>query len=97
MTLLRIGNRERDFLLSWMFSPWDGQGVRRFDSRRIETARYPGSYELEDWTCCGASSAHCTDEELAIDLAARNLAIAEKNNRELAGPVCGMLQPVQGG
>jgi heterodisulfide reductase subunit B len=42
--------------------------------------------ELEDWTCCGASSAHCTDEELAIDLAARNLAIAEKSNRELLVP-----------
>ncbi|MGD0915154.1 MAG: CoB--CoM heterodisulfide reductase iron-sulfur subunit B family protein [Thermodesulfobacteriota bacterium] len=43
-------------------------------------------HELEDWTCCGASSAHCTDEELAIDLAARNLAIAEKENRELLVP-----------
>ncbi len=43
-------------------------------------------HELEDWTCCGASSAHCTDEELAIDLAARNLAIAEKNDRELLVP-----------
>lgn len=42
--------------------------------------------ELEDWTCCGASSAHCTDEELAIDLAARNLAIAEKNQWELLVP-----------
>jgi len=42
--------------------------------------------ELEDWTCCGASSAHCTDEELAIDLAARNLAIAEKSDRELLVP-----------
>ena len=43
-------------------------------------------HELEDWTCCGASSAHCTDEELAIELAARNLAIAEKNDRELLVP-----------
>lgn len=43
-------------------------------------------HELEDWTCCGASSAHCTDEALAIDLAARNLAIAEKNPRELLIP-----------
>ena len=43
-------------------------------------------YELEDWTCCGASSAHCTDEELAIDLAARNLALAEKNDRDLLVP-----------
>ncbi len=42
--------------------------------------------ELEDWTCCGASSAHCTNEALAIDLAARNLAIAEKNDRELLVP-----------
>ncbi len=43
-------------------------------------------HELEDWTCCGASSAHCTDEALAIDLAARNLAIAEKSQRELLVP-----------
>ncbi|MCX8118919.1 MAG: CoB--CoM heterodisulfide reductase iron-sulfur subunit B family protein [Desulfobacterota bacterium] len=45
-----------------------------------------GLKELEDWTCCGASSAHCTDERLAIDLAARNLAIAEKDPRELIVP-----------
>ena len=43
-------------------------------------------HELDDWTCCGASSAHCTDEELAIGLAARNLAIAEKSNRPLLVP-----------
>ena len=43
-------------------------------------------HELEGWTCCGASSAHCTDEELAIELAARNLAIAEKSDRELLVP-----------
>lgn len=43
-------------------------------------------HELEDWTCCGASSAHCTDEELAIDLAARNLAIAERSDRDLLVP-----------
>ena len=45
-----------------------------------------GLHELEGWTCCGASSAHCTDEELAIDLAARNLAIAEKDDRPLLVP-----------
>jgi heterodisulfide reductase subunit B len=43
-------------------------------------------HELEDWTCCGSSSAHCTDEDLAIDLAARNLAIAEKDHRDLLVP-----------
>jgi len=42
--------------------------------------------ELEDWTCCGASSAHCTDEGLAYQLAARNLAIAEKRSLELLVP-----------
>jgi heterodisulfide reductase subunit B len=43
-------------------------------------------HEVEDWTCCGASSAHCTDEALAIALPARNLAIAEKQKRELLVP-----------
>jgi len=43
-------------------------------------------HELENWTCCGASSAHCTDEALALALPARNLAIAEKSDRELLVP-----------
>ena len=43
-------------------------------------------HELENWTCCGASSAHCTDEALALALPARNLSIAEKNDRELLVP-----------
>jgi len=43
-------------------------------------------HELEDWTCCGASSAHCLDEELSLALPARNLAIAEKSDRELLVP-----------
>lgn len=43
-------------------------------------------HELENWTCCGASSAHCTDEALALALPARNLAIAEKSDRALLVP-----------
>jgi heterodisulfide reductase subunit B2 len=43
-------------------------------------------HELEDWTCCGATSAHCLDERLAVELPARNLAIAEKSNRDLLVP-----------
>ena len=43
-------------------------------------------HELENWTCCGASSAHCTDEGLALALAVRNLAIAERSDRELLVP-----------
>jgi len=43
-------------------------------------------HELENWTCCGASSAHCTDEALALSLPALNLAIAERSGRELLVP-----------
>ena len=32
--------------------------------------------ELEDWNCCGSSSAHSIDSELAFDLASRNLSLA---------------------
>lgn len=40
--------------------------------------------ELEDWNCCGASSGHCTNYELSLALPARNLAIAEKANLNMA-------------
>jgi len=32
--------------------------------------------ELEDWNCCGSSSANILDKELAFSLAARNLSLA---------------------
>ena len=32
--------------------------------------------ELQDWNCCGSSSAHALDRELALELAGRNLALA---------------------
>jgi heterodisulfide reductase subunit B len=31
--------------------------------------------ELEDWNCCGSSSAHSIDRDLAFDLASRNLSL----------------------
>ena len=34
--------------------------------------------EIEDWSCCGASSAHMTNFKLSVVLPARNLVIAEK-------------------
>src|SRR3972149_3635118 len=43
-------------------------------------------HELEDWTCCGSTSAHCTDEALAVALPVRNLTIAEKHDREMVVP-----------
>ncbi|MGE5252919.1 MAG: CoB--CoM heterodisulfide reductase iron-sulfur subunit B family protein [Planctomycetaceae bacterium] len=42
--------------------------------------------ELPDWNCCGASSAHVTDESLAHRLVARNLAIAAREGRDLVVP-----------
>jgi heterodisulfide reductase subunit B len=42
--------------------------------------------ELPDWNCCGASSAHATDESLAYGLAARNLAIAERQGMDVVVP-----------
>ena len=42
--------------------------------------------ELPDWNCCGASSAHATDEALALNLAARNLTIAGTQGMDLIVP-----------
>ncbi len=38
--------------------------------------------ELEDWTCCGASAAEAQSELLALALAGRNLALAEKTGAD---------------
>ncbi len=39
--------------------------------------------ELTDWSCCGASSGHCTNHQLSLALPARNLALAEKEGLDL--------------
>ena len=43
-------------------------------------------HELDDWSCCGATSAHSTNFELSVALPARNLAIAEKQGFDLMIP-----------
>jgi heterodisulfide reductase subunit B len=48
--------------------------------------------ELPDWTCCGASSAHVTDDQLAISLPGRNLIIAEKLGLDLMVPCAACFQ-----
>jgi heterodisulfide reductase subunit B len=48
--------------------------------------------ELDDWNCCGASSAHSIDERLSIALPARNLAIAEKEAKDLIVPCAACYQ-----
>ena len=40
--------------------------------------------ELSDWSCCGASSGHSTNYQLSLALPARNLALAEKEGRDVA-------------
>jgi heterodisulfide reductase subunit B len=42
--------------------------------------------ELPDWNCCGASSAHATDESLAKKLVSRNLRIAQKQGMDVVIP-----------
>ncbi len=42
--------------------------------------------ELPDWTCCGSSGAHSTDELLALALPARNLALAEAAGLPVLAP-----------
>jgi len=42
--------------------------------------------ELEDWSCCGASSAHSVNRELSLALPARNLALAQPLGRDMVIP-----------
>ncbi len=42
--------------------------------------------ELDDWNCCGASSAHSADHRLSVLLAGRNLAIAQQSGNDLMVP-----------
>ncbi len=51
-----------------------------------------GLAELSDWNCCGASSAHLLDDELAVRLAARNMLIAEREGRDLLAPCAACFQ-----
>ncbi len=40
-------------------------------------------HELPDWSCCGASSGHMTDDLLGVALPGRDLAIAKSEGRDL--------------
>ncbi|MFC1958412.1 CoB--CoM heterodisulfide reductase iron-sulfur subunit B family protein [Chloroflexota bacterium] len=48
--------------------------------------------ELDDWTCCGASSAHTTNDGLAVALPARNLLIADRAGMDLVVPCAACFQ-----
>ncbi|NCO36446.1 MAG: disulfide reductase [Armatimonadetes bacterium] len=42
--------------------------------------------ELDDWSCCGASSAHAFDRDASVMLPARNLAIAAQQGKDVLIP-----------
>jgi len=42
--------------------------------------------EIEDWNCCGATSAHTMDPAVATGLAARNLGLAERTGLDIVTP-----------
>ncbi|MFQ5645421.1 MAG: CoB--CoM heterodisulfide reductase iron-sulfur subunit B family protein [bacterium] len=42
--------------------------------------------EIEDWNCCGATSAHTFSENLSLAAAYRNLVLAEKTGTEMMTP-----------
>lgn len=56
----------------------DGSGIE-YHLSTLKTALHLGVelIELDDWCCCGATSAHNTNKLLSLALPARNLAIAE--------------------
>lgn len=68
--------------------------AREYDESVQEVARLLDVrlVELEDWNCCGASSAHMTDHRLAVDLAVRNLRIAAVHKKDLLVPCAACFQ-----
>ncbi len=65
------------------------EGVaREYGESAAEICRILGvdRKELDDWTCCGAASAHATNDGLALALPARNLATADKMGLDLVVP-----------
>lgn len=52
--------------------------------------------ELEDWNCCGASSAHILDPKLALALPARTLALAQPFGRDLVTPCAACYNRLKG-
>ncbi len=52
----------------------------------ICTALNISLFEIEDWNCCGASSAHMTNHEVAMRLSIRNLLIARKTKLDILVP-----------
>ncbi|MEZ5125466.1 MAG: CoB--CoM heterodisulfide reductase iron-sulfur subunit B family protein [Thermoleophilia bacterium] len=63
---------------------------REFDEslRAVASALDIEIHEIDDWSCCGASSGHMTDHLLGVALPARNLALAEAEGFEQVVAPC---------
>ena len=59
-----------------------------YDESSRETLKYLGVEleEIPDWTCCGASSGHVINRELAVALSSRNLALVGKMALGMVAP-----------
>ena len=65
-----------------------GASARDYDesTRAVCAALGINLHELPDWTCCGATSAHSLDEELAISLPGLNISGAERLGMDMLVP-----------
>ena len=50
----------------------------------------PELVEIDDWNCCGASSAHATNHKLSTALSVRNISLAEKDGYDEVLAPCPM-------
>ena len=62
--------------------------AREYNESTKETLERLGVYlrEIPGWSCCGATSAHSLDQELALALAARNLSLTENMGMDILAP-----------
>lgn len=68
--------------------------AREYDQSVREVSRLLGIelVELQDWNCCGASSAHMTDHKLTVELSARNLQLAGEQGLDVLVPCSACFQ-----
>jgi heterodisulfide reductase subunit B len=55
-------------------------------TRAVFDALGIGLVELPDWNCCGASSAHAVERDLAVLLPGRNLLLAQRSGMDMVVP-----------
>lgn len=68
--------------------------AREYDESIRDVARLLGIElkEVDDWNCCGASSAHMTDHSLSVELAARNIDQARAAGLDILVPCAACFQ-----